>query len=116
MGRVSDLGDVILTRELERDGTRVLVQIGRPMPFAAGESDHYVPFRIGDGPVMIAAGIDGVQALIFALAMIGDLLKGEGMTFIGSTDPGFPVTVPEEGMYVATLRVPLDPSLLEGSA
>lgn len=110
------LGEVIMSRELERaDGTKVVVEIGRPALFAAGESDHYVPFRIDGGPVMEAGGADSVQAMLFALGMIGDLLQAEGVTFLGG-DPGFPVTTPEEGAYVATLRVPMDMSLLEGSA
>jgi hypothetical protein len=52
----------------------------------------------------------------FALGMIGDLLKAEpGSTFLGDA-PGFPVTQPEEGVHVATLRVPMDMGPLEGSA
>ncbi len=109
-----DLGEVIMTRELERDGKTVLVEIGRPVPFSKGATDCYVPFRIGDDEVKMAGGVDSVQAMLFALAMIGDMLKGEQVTFLGM-EPGFPVTEPEEGMYVATLRVPMDMSLLEGS-
>lgn len=113
-----ELGEVILTRELERDGVKSLVKIGRPVPLVEGQSDCYVPFRIdsldGEGEVLTAAGADGVQAMLFALAMIGDLLEGEGLTFLGG-EPGFPITVPEEGMYVSTLRLPADMSLLKGS-
>ncbi len=109
------LGDVIMTRELERDGETVLVEIGRPMPFPPGGSDYYVPFRIDYGEVLMAGGIDSVQAMLFALAMIGDMLKAESrVTFLGG-EPGFPISTPEEGTYVATLRVPMDMRLLGGS-
>ncbi len=113
-----ELGEVILTRELEHDGKKVLVRVGRPVPVADGETDCYVPFRInglGDDQVYMAGGVDSIQAMLFALAMIGDLLKSEqGLTFLGM-EPGFPVTEPEEGMYVATYRQLMDMSLLERS-
>jgi hypothetical protein len=111
-----ELGKVMLTRTLERDGTTVVVRIGEPVPFTKGEPDSYVPFQIGDDEVQMAGGIDGVQALMFALATIGDLLESEAVTLLGMEGSGFPVTEPEEGTYVATLRVPMDMSLLEGSA
>jgi hypothetical protein len=113
---INELGEVILTRELVRHGKPVLVQIGRPVPIKPGETDNYVPFRVvglGDDEVKMAGGMDGVQAVLFALAMIGDLLKAEpGVTFAG-LEPGFPVTTPEAGMYVSTLRLPMDMSLLK---
>ncbi len=106
---MSDLGDVILTRELARYGKKVLVQVGRPVPFASGKSDCYVPFRIDglddEAQVLSAAGIDGVQALLLALGMIGDRLRIEqGLTFLDSTELGFPATAPEGGRYVAIYR------------
>ena len=111
-----ELGEVILTRTLERGDKTVLVEIGQPVPFAQGESDCYVPFRIeglDDDEVKMAAGVDSVQAMLFALAMIGDLLHTEqGVTFLGM-EAGFPVTEPEEGMFVATYQAPMDMSLLE---
>ncbi len=110
------LGEVMLTRTLERDGQPVIVQIGRPVPFTEGEPDSYVPFQVGDDDVQMAGGIDAVEATLFALTMIGDLLKTEAVTLMGMEGSGFPMTVPEKGMYVSTLRVPMDMSALEGSA
>lgn len=110
-----ELGEIIMTRELERGDAIVRVRVGKPMPFAEGETDCYVPFRIdglGDDRVLIAGGVDGVQAMLFALAMIGDLLKNEQVTFLGM-EPGFPITAPEDGAYVSTFRQPVDMSLLE---
>lgn len=105
------LGQVIMTRVLERDGKDILVEIGLPVPFAEGETDCYVPFRIGDDNVHMAGGVDSVQAMIFALAMIGDLLKADGL----DTFPGFPVTEPADKLYVCTYRQPTDVSLLEAT-
>jgi hypothetical protein len=97
------LGEVIMSRELDgADGKKVKVEVGRPVLYAEGETDCYVPFRIGDGPVMEVGGVDGFHAMIMALGLIGDMAKLDGLTFLGTQ--GFPVTTPEEGMLVITYR------------
>lgn len=101
--RVNNLGKVIMTRVLERGRPTVLVEIGRPMPFADGGSGGHVPFRVGDGRVLQAGGVDGVQAMLFALAIIGDLARSDGLTFLGTQ--AFPTTVREEGVFVSVYRL-----------
>ncbi len=101
-----------MTREMDRpDGTKVRVEVGRPRPFVEGETDSCVPFRIGNGPVLEAGGVDGVQAMVIALGMIGDLAKSDGLTFLGTG--GFPVTVPADDAYVSVHREPVDVLLLD---
>lgn len=111
------LSEIMLTRVLERNGREVRVEFGQPVPFGQGELGCYLRFRITglDAAIGVieAQGLDGVQALQFAMTIAGDLLASEGVTHMGMEGSGFPTTVAEEGAFVSTLRLPADPSLLE---
>lgn len=71
---LKNVGIPIAKRELELEGaTKVTVTIGKPEKFP-GNDDYYCPYQIaglGDGKVRYAGGIDGVQALLLTLEMIG---------------------------------------------
>ena len=97
------LGEVIATRDLEREGpdgaVRVRVEIGRPVLSREAGGDWACPVRVTGlaAPVELAAwGIDAVQALLLAIelarvtlayARLGD---GERLTFLGRPELGFP--------------------------
>ena len=100
------MGEVIATRDLEREGpsgrARVRVEIGRPVRSDDAGGDWACPVRVTGltglpGIVELAAlGVDGVQALLLALelarvtlvyARLGD---GERLTFLGRPDLGLP--------------------------
>jgi hypothetical protein len=71
---LKNVGVPIAQRELELEGaTKVTVTIGKPEKFP-GSDDYYCPYQVvglGDSKVRYAGGIDGVQALLLALEMIG---------------------------------------------
>lgn len=104
-----EMSEVVLTRLLEHGNQTVSVQVGRPVPFDEQGTDCYVPFRIeglGSDPMHFAAGgVDGVQAMLLALTMIGDTLaREEGLTLYGDTHLGFPTTSVEPGFHVIMMR------------
>jgi hypothetical protein len=86
------IDEVIAERSLRHDGTTVRVLLGRPAPMPEGP-DFYCPYRIeglaaGDLE-FFAAGIDSVQALTLALAMVGARLESEaGGAFEHDGGPG----------------------------
>jgi hypothetical protein len=95
----SEIVDPIAERTLMRDnGATVTVKLAQPRPFeeAAPEGDWYCAYRVdgvGDEPVAsFAAGVDGIQALILALAKVGDYLTSRddlGLSFHGRGYLGF---------------------------
>ena len=74
MLNLKNVGEVIATRELTLDQTgKVTVAVGKPQPCPDGV-DWYCPYEklgIGSGHVKYAVGVDPVQALVLALAMLG---------------------------------------------
>ncbi len=71
--QLKDIGVQIASRELDANGKKVVVVIGRPEKFPDGE-DYYCPYQIvgiGSERVKYAGGIDAVQALQLALKKIG---------------------------------------------
>ncbi|MDM2402077.1 hypothetical protein PP613_23370 [Mycobacteroides abscessus] len=79
-------------------GTQVTVKLGAPHPFDGHDPGQgwYCPFRvegINDQPwASFAGGVDSVQALMLALARIGDFLNSHAdleLTFAGQQDLGF---------------------------
>jgi hypothetical protein len=73
MLELKNVGEVIASRDLTLDETiTVTVQIGKPQQLA--DIDWYCPYQkigIGSGKVKRAEGVDPVQALAFALSMLG---------------------------------------------
>jgi hypothetical protein len=97
---LKDVGMVIATRKLEREGVaNVVVHIGKPEKFP-GSEDYYCPFRVhglDNEKVGYAGGVDAVQTLELALKMVGTVLytsteaQARELTWNGSEDLGFPV-------------------------
>lgn len=76
-----ELGEVICTRELylegEQNSRKIVVRVGKPVPFA-DSSDYFAPFQIegiGSENVLCAGGVDGVQALQDVMKVIGAQLQ-----------------------------------------
>ncbi|WP_024800121.1 hypothetical protein [Nocardia sp. BMG51109] len=89
-----ELGEPIAIRTLHRGDEPVTVEIGRPRPYMESD-DCFCPFRISGTDLLeegYAVGVDAVQALTLTLARIGDVLaaSGDGYTFLGGEDLGFP--------------------------
>ncbi len=109
-----NLGQVIASRKLDYAGQEVNVQIGLPVQFSDESRDYYCPFRVdGLGQAgtweSFAGGVDSIQALIFALAAIGDRLSHDArdLTYLGGAELGFPVTQKTaESMWVAIVQYP----------
>ncbi len=106
--KLESVGEVIATRELDiaDSGAKVIVGIGTPKNFP-DSSDYYCPYEIrglGNDKIRYAGGIDGVQALLLALQMVGAELytseEGKAGTLIwaGGHDLGFPVSDPISDM------------------
>jgi len=99
--KLQDVGEVLATRTLELDGgAPVQVTMGVPQRFPDGNDDWYCPYRItglGDAHVRYAAGVDGFQALLLTMQIIGTYLstseeaKDGGLKWLGELDLGFPV-------------------------
>jgi hypothetical protein len=71
--KLNDIGLQIATRELQVNGKKVTVVIGRPEKFPDGQ-DYFCPYQIlgmGDEKVSYAGGVDAVQSLQLALKKIG---------------------------------------------
>ena len=79
--RIDKIETIIAARELYLfNDKKVTVIIGKPDKFPDSD-DYYCPYQIsgiGNGNIRYAGGIDGVQALLLALNMIGaDLYTSE---------------------------------------
>lgn len=71
--QLKSIGIEIARRELDANGARVSVAIGKPEKFPDAD-DYFCPYQvtgIGNGKVRYAGGVDAVQALLLALKMIG---------------------------------------------
>lgn len=72
--KINKIETIIATRELALgDDKKVVIIIGKPEKFPDYE-DYYCPYQIvgiGNENIRYAGGIDGVQALLLALNMIG---------------------------------------------
>ncbi len=99
--KLESVGEVIATRELDIADSRakVIVGIGAPKKFP-DSSDYYCPYEIrglGNDKIRYAGGIDGIQALLLALQMVGAELytseegKAGTLIWVGQHDLGFPV-------------------------
>lgn len=112
------MSQVIATRTLRAGDHEVLVTVYAPVESSQVEDEWGCSWRIEGLPdervvQMTNFGIDAVQALILALAMIGDHLEGErercDLTFLDHPELGFPVTrLPRNGRSVdLSIRLPL---------
>lgn len=107
MMTLTNVGEIIAVRNLhflDDDEKEISVLIGKPQQFMES-SAYYCPFQIigiGAGNVSYVAGLDAVQALQFAMAMIGAHLyafsdaHGNRLRWNGSGDGllGFPPEFP----------------------
>jgi hypothetical protein len=89
---------VIATRQLTQDSRLVTIEIDRPRRISDA-GDFACDFRIdglASGPVRAyAGGVDSIQALLLALAMVGEHLKvesdqGDPLKFVGGDALGLP--------------------------
>lgn len=113
------MSPVIATRILRNgDDEEVVVTLYAPVESSQVEDEWGCSWRIeglpdGRSVQMTAFGIDAVQAMVIALAMIGDHLEGErercDLTFLDHPELGFPVTrLPRNGKSVdLSIRLPL---------
>ena len=102
--KLNSVGEIFAYRDLLVSGSdkRVRVSIGKPEQFP-DETDYYCPYQItglGRQRVSYAGGIDGVQALILALEIIGAKLytskeaKGRLLSWEGATNGILGFSVP----------------------
>ena len=102
--RADALTDWIAERELQVHGQaagaalRVVVRIGRPEPDPAPGGDWRCAFQItglNDDAVMVAHGVDAVQALQLCIRLVGVQLedlqaRGTPLRWLGGEDLSFP--------------------------
>jgi hypothetical protein len=98
--KIKDIGLTIAERQLEgcKNGIvgRITVRIGKPFPDESSDGCWYCPYSItagNDQRLFYGAGVDSVQALCIAIAMINTDLKNRysdlSLTWMGETDLGF---------------------------
>lgn len=94
---MSDMdSDIIARRELRSEGRTYEIRIERPRPVGA-VGDYVCTWSLVDdtGAVLVSNdmhGVDAVQALVFAIAIIGDRIDGElsAPTWLGFPGNGMP--------------------------
>jgi hypothetical protein len=92
--------DFVVTRTLELAGARpgtVTVGVKRPVPDGDNYRCEHLILGLGDDQIRYAMGIDGLQAFLLTLQVIGTTLytspeykRGE-LRFLGRRNLGFPV-------------------------
>jgi hypothetical protein len=90
----------MLERELELPDERVTIRVWRPEASENDPLDHVCRFSVQSESGSLswdfsAHGVDGVQAILIALTMIGDRLASESddISFLGEPGSGLPRTV-----------------------
>ncbi|WP_423739441.1 DUF6968 family protein [Cryobacterium zongtaii] len=86
----------ILSRTLSSPRGDVHVFVDAPRAAATDSAEWSCTYRIhglAEDVTGTAHGIDAVQSILLALTQIGDRLAGAtGLTFLGGSDLGFPLT------------------------
>lgn len=98
--QLKDVGVQIAIRELQANGRKITVVIGKPEMFPDGVN-FYCPYQIvgiGNERVRYSGGVDAVQALQLAMKMIGAELytsqeaQSKQLSWVDDTgNLGFPV-------------------------